>query len=337
MTVELGRIVREQWQKVTEANKKYPLYETVTVPLTKLNIDSKTVYLFLEEFSTMLNENPNLFTMIHDGKKVLKAYAEGSEGGVYKSIVKIELDGWEKLVPLNDAKATFEYVKPIAKQKTGIDVGLLKLGHVDFFKEFQPVFDEKTSNLESICQMYACTRKVVDKNLIAFYPEPKMLKFLTDTKNIILKPEVLKKYITKFVPNKNYGVLIKMKNGLIGLVISKHDKNLYIESLRKEADNLGKGDLKSLTNIYNKKLGLALTFGVEADALKQLVNKISDYPLKDKRVIDEAIDFVKNGYGQGVYVSIKPVLNPVKSIIIRKMPGWPVKKIGRKIQKKILA
>lgn len=55
MSVELGRKVREQWQKVTEANKKYPDYETVTIPLTKLKIDSKSVYLFLKDFSTMLN------------------------------------------------------------------------------------------------------------------------------------------------------------------------------------------------------------------------------------------------------------------------------------------
>ena len=336
MTVELGRIIREQWQKVTEANKKYPLYETVTVPLTKLNIDSKTVYLFLEEFSTMLNDNPNLFTMIHDGNKVLKAYVEGSEQGVYNSIVKIELDGWEKLVPLNDVKATFEYVKPIAKQRTGIDVGLLKLGHVDFFKEFKPVFDEETSNLESICQMYDCTRKVVDKNLIAFYPEPKILKFLTETKNIILKPEVLKNYIIKFLPNQNYGVLIKMKNGLVGLVISKHDSNLYIESLRKEADKLGTGDLKPLTNLYNKKLGLALTIGIESNALKDVVNNISNHSLKDKEIVDEILSFVKNGYGKGVYVSINPILNVMKSASVKCIPYWPIKKIGYKIQKLIL-
>lgn len=336
MSIELGRVIREQWQKVTEANKKYPDYETVTIPLTKLKIDSKSVYLFLKDFSTILNDNPNLFTLIHDGRNVLKAYAEGTEQGVYNSIIKIELDGWEKSVPLHDAKATFDYVKPIAKQRTGIDVGLLKLGHVDFFKEFHPVFDEKSSNLESICQMYDCTRKVVDKNLIAFYPEPKILRFLTETKNVTLKPEVLEKYMTRFIPNQNYGVLIKTNNGLIGLVISKHDKNLYIEFPRKEIDRLGDGDLKYLTDVYRKKLGLILTMGLEANMLKDFVNKISNYSLKDKEIVDEMISFVKTGYKKGVYVSINPVLNIIKSIFIKHMPSWPVKKIGYKIQNRIL-
>lgn len=336
MSVELGRVIREQWQKVTEANKKYPDYETVTIPLTKLKIDSKSVYLFLKEFSTMLNDNPNLFTMIHDGKKVLKAYAEGSEEGVYNSIVKIEMDGWEKSVPLNDVKATFDYVKPIAKQRTGIEVGMLKLGHVDFFKEFHPVFDEKNSNLESICQMYDCTRKVVDKNLIAFYPEPKILKFLTETKNVTLKPEVLEKYMIKFIPNQNYGVLIKTSNGMIGLVISKHDKNLYIEFPRKEVDRLGDGDLKHLTDLYRKKLGLILTIGLETNALKDFVNKISNHSLKDKEIVDEMISFAKTGYGKGLYVSINPVFNIIKSASVKCMPSWPVKKIGYKIQNLIL-
>ncbi|MBM3200387.1 hypothetical protein FJZ53_05595 [Candidatus Woesearchaeota archaeon] len=337
MSIDLGRIIRKQWEDITEANKKYPLYETVGIPLTKLKIDSKSVYLFLKDFSTMLNDNPNLLTLIHDGKNVLKAYAEGTKDGVYNSIIRIDFDGWEKSTPLNDAKATFEYVKPIAKQKTGIDVGLLKLGHVDFFKEFHPVFDDKSSNLESICRMYDCTRKVVDNNLIAFYPEPKLLRFLTETKNIILKPEILESYITRWLPDSNYGVLIKANDGLIGMVISKREKNLYIEFVRKEVEKLSGEDIKSLTDDYRKKLGLSLAVGLETCALKGVADNISNHSLKDKEIVEEAISFVKNGYGKNVYVSINPVLNPAKSLIIRHMPVWPVKKIGCKIQEYIFA
>lgn len=336
MSLELGRIVKEQWLKVLEANKKYPEYETVKIPLTQFEIDSKSTYLFLKEFSTMLNENPNLFTLIHDGKKILKAYAEEAKKGVYESLVKIELDGWEEATPLHDAELTFHYVKHIAKAKTGISVGLLKMGHIDFFKEFHPVFDEKNSSLESICHIYDCTRKAVDKNLITLYPEPKLFKFLKEIKNVQLKPEVLKKEIEKWVPNKNYGILIKTNEGLIGVIISKHDNNLYVEFPREEIDQFdNSGDLKSLTTLYRKKLGLSLSFGLEGDALKNIVNKILKYSFKDKEVVDEMTDFIKADCGEGVYISIDPVLNFVINKKIRYTPSWFLKKIGHKLQKHI--
>ena len=335
MTLKLGHIIKEQWKKVTEANKKYPEYEAVKIPLTKLEIDSKSVYLFLKEFSTMLNENPNLFTLIHDGKKVLRAYAEGTKDGVYDSIVELKRDGWEKAVPLHDVELTFHYVKTLAKGKTGIDVGLLKFAHKDFFKEFHPVFDESKSNLESICHMYDCTRKVVDKNLIAFYPEPKIFRFLRETEGIELKPEILEGYIEKYLPNKNYGVLIKTSGGLIGMVMSKHDKNLYIEFPREEVDQLGDGELKSLTADYRNKLGLSLAIGLEASSLKGVVNKISDYSLQDEKFVDEIIDFIKTDYGKSVYISTNPVLDFMMCKEVKYAPALLMKKFGYEIQKRI--
>lgn len=336
MSVELGRKVREQWQKVTEANKKYPDYETVTIPLTKLKIDSKSVYLFLKDFSTMLNENPNLFTMIHDGKNVLKAYAEGTKEGVYDSIVKIDLDGWEKLVPLDDVKATFEYVKPIAKQRTGIDVGLLKLGHVDFFKEFHPVFDEKSSNLESICSMYDCTRKVVDKNLIAFYPEPKLLKFLKETKNLSLKPETLEKIFEK-MPGSNYGLLIRTSEGLVGITVSMNKKDLYIETPREEVEQLRGDSLSQLTEQYREKLGLNIAIGLESEALKDIAAKLPNYSIRDKGLVDEIVGFIKKSYGEQVCLSSSKALGLLSSASVKLTPSWIIKKVGYKIQNRIPA
>lgn len=335
MSIELGRIIKKQWAQVVKSLNKYPDYETVKIPLTQLDIDSKSIYLFLKDFSSMLNENPNLFTLIHDGKKVLRAYAEGSKDGVYNSIIKIELDGWEKATPLHNPEATFHYVKLIAKEKTGVDVGLLKMGHIDFFKEFHPVYNEEKSNLESICHMYDCTRKCVDNELIAFYPEPKFSKFLTETKGIELDPEILENYMERWAPNKNYGVLIKASEGLIGVVASKHDDNLYIEFPREEVDQMEKNDLKSLTKEYRKKLGLTLAIGIETGSLKDIVNKITDHSLKDKEVVDEIIGFMKKNYGENIYVSINPVLDFLLNKEIKYMPAWPLKKIGYKIQEGI--
>lgn len=330
----LGHTVKEQWQKLINATNKYPKYETVRIPLTKISIDSKSVYLFLKEFSTMLNDNPNLFTMIHDGNNILRAYAEGTKDGVYDSLAKIELDGWEKSAPLHDIKATFEYAKLIAKEKTGIDIGLLKMGHVSFFKEFYPVFDEEKSNLESICHMYECTRNALHKNLIAFYPEPKLFKFLRETKDIELKPEFLEKSIEKHLPNTNYGLLIKTSEGLIGATISKHDKNLYIEFPRTETDQLDKKDLKSLTAQYRKKLGLKMAIGLEAKALKDVANELANYSLKDKETVNEIVKFVKKGYEKNIYVSIHPAIDSIDKHI-KHTPAFIMKRAGYRIQKHV--
>lgn len=335
MSLELGSVIKKQWEKVVEANNKYPEYETVRIPLTQLDIDSKTIYLFLKEFSTMLNDNPNLLTIIHNGKEVLRAYAEGTKDGVYDSIKPIEFDGWEKSTPLDDVEAVFNYVKPIAKAKTGIDVGVLKFAHVDFFKEFHPVFDEKNSNLESVCYMYDCTRKVVDKGLIKFYPEPKFLKFLTETKGVEWRPEEMKKSLEKWLRDQNYGVLIKAKDGLIGMVISKREDNLYIEFTRPEVDELKGEKLKDLTNEYRKKMGVGITIGLETDSLNNVVNKILKHSLKDKEVVDEIISYIKSDYGKGVYISSNPAVGTMGTVGIKITPAWIMKKIGYGIHKKI--
>lgn len=332
MSLELGRVVKEQWEEVVKANQDYPEHKMLKIPLTPFEIDSKSIYLFLKHFSMFLNENPNLLTMVHDGEKVLRAYAEGTDCGVYTSLIKIELDGWEKGLPLHDVKAVFDRVKPVAKERTDVDVGLLKFAHVDFFKEFYPVFDKKSSNLESICHMYDCTRKVVDQGLIAFYPEPKLFKFLRETKDIQLDPGFLKEKIKKWLPNRNYGVLIRTGDGLIGLVISKHDENIYVEFPRKEVDELGDGNIKSLTTLYRQRLDLNLAFGLEADDLKDAIIEISDYSLKDKELIDVKSEYLED-YGKNFYISVNSFLDNLLTTSIKHKPSWLFKKLGYKIQK----
>ncbi len=137
------------------------------------------------------------------------------------------------------------------------------------------------------------------------------------------------------MPNKNYGVLIKTNEGLIGMIVSKQDKNFYVEFPREEVDQLGDSDLKSLTKAYRKKLGLSLAFGIEANALKNTLNKALEYSLRDEGFVDEIIDFVKKGYEKGLYISINPILDFVLSTDIKYTPASLSKKFGYKLQKRI--
>jgi len=301
MTIELGSKVKKQWDELVESNQKVLLAKkdynpNIKIPLTDITVDPETVFYFLKDFSTMLGENPNLFTLVHDGEKVLRAYAEGTLEKVYNSVIPLEFDGWEENLPINDLEATYKIVKRIAKEKTGIDIGILKSAHIDFFKEFEPVINAENT-LDNLCNMYQCARNAKNKGLIEFYPEPNLMKILTWTEDIELEPEKLKKTIRKGVPRGRYGVLMKSDHGLIGLVAIKYKSDVHIVFPRKDVETIEGDSLYEMTKDFQKKLDLKSCIGLENNYVKEFLTELVKYddPLE---AIDETSDyFAKCGDG----------------------------------------
>ncbi len=285
--LKIGLEIKREWEALVNAMqeiKKDKNYNRkLKIPLTNLEADARTIYLCLNAFSSLaLGPNQNLFTLVHDGKNVLKAYAESAEDGVYTSIKKIELGGWEKYVNMSTPKPEFlsrykleflfHHLKRIAKEKTGIDIGILKMAHIDFFSEFQPYKTE--SKLEFLAQVYRACMSVYDKKLISFYPEPDAFKLLRQLTERIRPTEKTLEHVKKLDFGSKLGLVVKTKEGVIGLKIYKNKNDLEIETHSEFAQEL---ELEKISRDYKKTPGLDIVIAFSSDELVSYLSKIIKY------------------------------------------------------------
>jgi len=177
----------------------------------------------------------------------------------------------------------FSHLKRIAKEKTGIDIGILKMAHIDFFSEFQPY--ETDSRLEFLARAYPACVAVYDKNLISFYPEPpifKILRQLIQDANIRPIGEKLEDYAKEIIartPESKFGLIVKTPKGVISVKIYKDKNDIQIDTQSefKTYGELKKLSLRKISKMYKSKLDVDFAVAFDSKELTAYLSSLMEH------------------------------------------------------------
>jgi len=334
-----SKVVKTNWWKMVEVgdavvNGKEMSLENrmLEVPLFPIKADGKVITRVIQKFlATALTDNGSMHSVILNkkGDKIIWSCIEAVHGGAYAEVHQLTEDELKELnktiAPLifeDDIKGAFEIAKKFAMDKYKVDLGIIKIAHIQFFDEFRKAY-ERSRNGESILDHVAgvlgAVTNIYNNNWIRFYPAAKSLDLLGGMirAGLNINPDEIRPMLEGLLTPAKNGIGLYTKDGWGAVIVFEVTKDDFKVDM-KDADFCAQcydRDIQKFANKIRKKTGVPKAFAIDVDALVKGLKPMMDaeprWPMSpqtnEKRM--EAINKFLPQYGKLYAASPVPITN----------------------------
>nr|MDO8135748.1 hypothetical protein [Candidatus Njordarchaeum guaymaensis] len=296
-----SQAVKKPWYKMVEVGKNAIEEKTTSaadrmleIPLFPITVDGEIVTWFLQKFlTTLLTENGSMHTIIlnREGSRIIWSCIEAVHKGTYSELHEIggkELGELNRkastLIAKDDMKRVFDACRKFADHHYRINLGIVKVAHIQFFEEFRKVYEFSQNGellINHVAGVLGAVTNIFKNKWLRFYPQAKIFSLLGKmiTKGALdIAPEDIKSIMTSLLPpmrlgiglrSDEWGVAIEFeakKDGDFSLRIQDADfgQSCWNSSIQKFADNI------------RKKLRTSVAIAVEAEDLREIFRSMMD-------------------------------------------------------------
>jgi len=329
--------VKKPWYKMVEVGKNV-IEETPTgaaermleIPLFPLLVDGKVVAWFLQKFlTTLLTKNGSMHTIIlnREGNRIIWSCIEAVHKGTYSELHEVrgkELNYLNSkistLIVRDDMKRVFDACKKFAKSHYRINLGIVKVAHLQFFEEFRKVYEFSQNGellINHIAGALGAVTNIFRNKWLRFYPQAKIFSLLGKmiTKGALdIAPEDIKSIMTSLLPPMRLG--IGLRSDEWGVAIEFEAKKDGDFSIKIQDADIGQScwesSIQEFVDNIRKKLGTSVAVAVEADELRGIFRSMMDLGVAYNRdtfaALVATLGKMIPKYGEAFAISPKPNL-----------------------------
>nr|MDO8099589.1 hypothetical protein [Candidatus Njordarchaeota archaeon] len=330
-----SQAVKKPWYRMVEVGKSV-IEETPTsaaermleIPLFPIPVDGEIVAWFLQKFlTTLLTENGSMHTIIlnKEGNRIIWSCIEAVHKGTYSELHEIR---GKELVELNrkistlivndDMKRVFDACKRFAKSHYQINLGIVKVAHLQFFEEFRKVYEFSQNGellIDYIAGALGAVTNIFRNKWLRFYPQAKVFSLLGKmiTKGALdIAPEDIKSIMTSLLPPMRLGIGLRSDEWGVAIEFeAKKDGDFSIKI--QDADfgqSCWESSIQEFVDNIRKKLGTSVALAVEADELRGIFRSMMDLGVAYKRdtfaALVATLGKMIPKYGEAFAISPKP-------------------------------
>lgn len=351
-----SKVVKTNWWKMVEVgdavvNGKEMSLENrmLEVPLFPIKADGMVITRIIQKFlTTALTDNGSMHSVILNkkGDKIIWSCIEAVHGGAYAEVHQLTEDELKELnktlAPLifkDDIKGAFEVAKKFAMDRYKIDLGIIKVAHIQFFDEFRKAY-ERSRNGESILDHVAgvlgAITNIYNNNWLRFYPPAKSLDLLGGMvrAGLNINPDEIRPMLDGLLSPAKNGIGLYTKGGWGAVIVFEVTRNQgFRGSSESSIRNITKDDFKvdmkdadfcaqcydrdiqTFAHNIRKKTGVPKAFAIDVDALVKGMKTMMDaeprWPMTPETNVKrtEALNKFLPRYGDLYAASPVPVTN----------------------------
>ncbi len=197
-----GARIRHEWAAMVGAAATRSA-RSAKLPFVPLEVSGRSLAAVLEDLlPAILGPKPSLLTVIEQGGRIIKAYAEDASRGVYEELVRLD-------VP--EGAGVDDLLR--AAREAGVEIGVVKRADASFFEAFE---EEPAELTDALALLVAGVSSGLREGRMTLSPEPPVAALL---KRLALGRETIRLALSALLPDGSYGIALVCGRETAALVL----------------------------------------------------------------------------------------------------------------------